>query len=278
MTTNTYETMTIDQVKELLNNKTESSSFRVETQVFNMASCDTDGFYDREENIYDEFSSNIDDLYIDVAYIQRVWESYSIDKDVSLLTLHEEYLDVTVLGLSCAIDKIIDDLENQENYDYTLAMLQQENSDLYNELESHLYNDMEDSDIDDVMEFGVFITDESEGVIEETIYNYDEALAYWTVYFEPRIYDADIAIRCGLTPFTYKDTEYLALGGCGMDLSPRLQAYMMLTSNWGMPTDCRLLSDDSYFRSVVGDSITDECIGKYTLDNPKMIISFTANK
>ena len=51
--------------------------------------------------------------------------------------------------------------------------------------------------------------------------NLEEALAYWTVYFCPNIDDVDAALRVGLTPFYYKDDFYLALGGCGMDLSPR---------------------------------------------------------
>ena len=52
-------------------------------------------------------------------------------------------------------------------------------------------------------------------------HNLEEALAYWTVYFCPNSDDVDAALRVGLTPFYYKDDFYLALGGCGMDLSPR---------------------------------------------------------
>lgn len=68
--------------------------------------------------------------------------------------------------------------------------------------------------------------DEEDTVDEDEVrydaqHNLEEALAYWTVYFCPMSDDVDVALRVGLTPFYYEDDFYLALGGCGMDLSPR---------------------------------------------------------
>jgi len=62
----------------------------------------------------------------------------------------------------------------------------------------------------------------------------------WEV--EERDYDPLIAIKCNLIPFTYSDEineineineiKYLlSLGGCGMDLSPRLELYQFLIDN-----------------------------------------------
>ena len=45
------------------------------------------------------------------------------------------------------------------------------------------------------------------------------------------IFDKEIALECGLTPFKYSELNLLALSGYGMDLSPRLDAYQVLTDH-----------------------------------------------
>lgn len=52
-----------------------------------------------------------------------------------------------------------------------------------------------------------------------------------TVY-QPIIFDEEIADLCGLIPFSirtsYEDYELLALGGCGMNMAYKLEAYQLI--------------------------------------------------
>ena len=90
-----------------------------------------------------------------------------------------------------------------------------------------------------------------------------EALGYWTTYFEcDRMYwKESVAYRVGLTPFTYDGANYLALGGCGMDLSPKLDAFQALTTG-SIPSGSMFLSDPNYARHVVGGEIFLEVLEK----------------
>ena len=83
------------------------------------------------------------------------------------------------------------------------------------------------------------------------------ALSYFTIYFEPLIFDVVMALECGLTPFTYKNINMLALSGCGMDLSPKLDAYQLLVHN-SIDKNSKLFSAPSaneYFEYVVGKKV-----------------------
>lgn len=97
------------------------------------------------------------------------------------------------------------------------------------------------------------------GYPDET-FNEMEALAYWTIYFQPRIEDEDLAWRLGLIPFHFDGEFYLALGGCGMDLSPKLDAYQALTDGT-IPSDSRFRDDHNYAKYVIhGEEIFNEVI------------------
>jgi len=86
-----------------------------------------------------------------------------------------------------------------------------------------------------------------------------EKLSYWTVYFQPLKYNEGVAHECGLIPFKYigehEDLELLALGGCGMDLGPKLDAYQALTDGT-IDEHSKLFSDKEYFQYVVGINLT----------------------
>ena len=60
----------------------------------------------------------------------------------------------------------------------------------------------------------------------------DSALILNTVY-QPIIFDEEIADLCDLLPFSiitsYEDYELLSLGGCGMNMAYKLEAYQLLT-------------------------------------------------
>ena len=83
-----------------------------------------------------------------------------------------------------------------------------------------------------------------------------EKLSYWTIYFEPIIFNEEIALECGLTPFRIGELCLLALSGCGMDLSPKLDTYQALTDHT-IDKYSRLFSDLKYFEAVVGKSLTE---------------------
>jgi len=81
-----------------------------------------------------------------------------------------------------------------------------------------------------------------------------EALNCWQIYFEPMIFNEEIALECKLIPFTYQGVGMLALAGYGMDFSPRLDTYQVLTHNT-VDQYSRLVRAnkyDDYFEYVVG--------------------------
>lgn len=79
-----------------------------------------------------------------------------------------------------------------------------------------------------------------------------ESLTYRTTYFEPMIFNAEVALDCDLIPFTYEGKNLLALRGCGMDLTSRLDAYQLLVDN-SVDKNSRLLksNNDDYLESVL---------------------------
>jgi len=93
-------------------------------------------------------------------------------------------------------------------------------------------------------------------IVEESFF---EALSYWPIYFEPLAFNEHIALECDLIPFVFEDIKLLALAGCGMDLSPKLDAYQVLTC--GM-IDKRSKyfgkGDKGYFKHVVGKSVYEQ--------------------
>lgn len=71
--------------------------------------------------------------------------------------------------------------------------------------------------------------------LDEEKDNVIDSLFFWMTYFEPRIYNEEIALKCSLIPFKLynnfdESTELLAYGGCGMDMSAKLEAYQALTA------------------------------------------------
>jgi hypothetical protein len=103
--------------------------------------------------------------------------------------------------------------------------------------------------------------------IEELIDEYrDEAInsvlddiTYATTYFEPRIFDKEIAKKCGLFPFFYRNKGLLALAGVGFDNSPKLDAYQALTTGWIDPSS-KLFKSFNEFEFRVGKELTQEVI------------------
>lgn len=126
--------------------------------------------------------------------------------------------------------------------------------------------DNETDEITFIMEDGAEI--EEEEIREEIERTYTDAICLLPTTFEPRIFDTDIARQCDLLPFTYSleyedDINLLALGGCGMDLSPRLDAYQALITGYIDPSST-LFSQFSYFESLMGKELTQQVIAAIT--------------
>lgn len=84
-----------------------------------------------------------------------------------------------------------------------------------------------------------------------------EMLDYWTIYFSPEVDDEEVAWEVGLYPFYYRDELYLALGGCGMNLSPLLDAYQALTVG-SVPSGSCFIRDAQYAQYLVGKGVFDK--------------------
>ena len=136
----------------------------------------------------------------------------------------------------------------------TLAQIRQHYPSLYEALIEAIWVYIEDTPWYDLVEGDLL--PELFGVDPAWEYDIGETLAYWTVYFSPPsgMVDEALAFRCGLVPFRYKGRAYVALGACGMDLSPRLDAYQALATG-SLPSDSEFIRNPDYARAVVGDEL-----------------------
>jgi hypothetical protein len=138
----------------------------------------------------------------------------------------------------------------------------------------------EDLTLDTVSENRVIMDalDLSEDSIEEKygISNAMDTLAYWTIYYEPWVQDEDAAWRSGLFPFKYEGKFLLALGGCGMDLSPKLDCYQALTRGT-IDRGSTLFSQVSYF-DYVSHVKSNEILKKVELAEPKVVFTSYGKK
>ena len=119
------------------------------------------------------------------------------------------------------------------------------------------------------------LTDEEKEEIEiakeDIRHDYHERASWLPTVFEPSIFNEKIALECGLIPFTLETEDetlqLLALGGCGMNLSPKLDAYQFLTHNT-IDKNSLYFTDQNYFTGVVGKSVTNQIKRTLHKDNP----------
>ena len=78
-------------------------------------------------------------------------------------------------------------------------------------------------------------------------------------FYKPKIFDKEIAKKCGLFPFFYRKKGLLALPGGGFDNSPKLDAYQALNTGWIDPSS-KLFSSFYEFEFTVGEEVTQEVI------------------
>ena len=101
--------------------------------------------------------------------------------------------------------------------------------------------------------------DEIEDIVSEDFYQYAFIYNYYSQVSEYD-YDEEDAYKCKLIPFILYDEDenieihLLGLGGCGMDLSPKLDAYFFLQTGKMDPAST-YFRDKNFFKSMVSDEI-----------------------
>jgi hypothetical protein len=104
----------------------------------------------------------------------------------------------------------------------------------------------------------------NEAIDEDQVMEYvdkyrDDALM-WNTLYQARSNQIDVGLahECNLCVVTFDGTDYASIGGAGMDLSPKLDAYQFMR-NGTMPRDSMWLKDGEndrkYCTDLVGDRI-----------------------
>jgi hypothetical protein len=253
-----------------------AESIHVEVEDFKKGN-NRNSYFDKHDNLYEQMMEDIDNLtfFEDKVSMLRNNHSYNHSSTLSEIfncILHVDFEDIK--GYNELNEKIENDSDDD---DYTSLddMTLQEIQDKYPDFYAYFINVLDGLTEEnlDVYNDGstVFDCNYVDEVINSETY---ERLAYWTIYFEPDYKDVDIATQVGLTPFEYDGTFYLALGGCGMDLSPKLDAYVALVYG-RIPKDSLFFSDRSYFEYVVGKHAYDSIIKKCKLEKQQYNISLS---
>ena len=80
-----------------------------------------------------------------------------------------------------------------------------------------------------------YVQDKYEEEYYDAKHSLEESCLMYNWAYEPRIYDEAIADLCDLIPFKitkdYDNIQLLSFGGCGMDMTYKLEAYQLLTDH-----------------------------------------------
>ena len=102
----------------------------------------------------------------------------------------------------------------------------------------------------------VDLTREQEDWYYEAIHNLEESSLMLNGVWLPRIYDEEAANKCHLIPFKLitedADYECVSLGGCGMDMTYKLEAYQLLADGTYDPRSNFAEKGISYFEYYYG--------------------------
>ncbi|HNU60764.1 MAG TPA: hypothetical protein PKL04_01040 [Methanofastidiosum sp.] len=100
------------------------------------------------------------------------------------------------------------------------------------------------------------LTREQEDWYYEAIHNLEESAFMLNSVLLPRIYDEEAANKCHLIPFKLitedADYECVSLGGCGMDMTYKLEAYQLLADGTYDPRSNFAEKGISYFEYYYG--------------------------
>jgi hypothetical protein len=272
----------IEQVVNILAIATEIHA-HVDVEEFYVGESRS-SYLDANEDMYEDMIKNIDDLTFpcDRVAIVRDECAYNGESTVGVIidvlyessSICEEIADV-FSNIDLSIFKDEEGTQDKE-IDYKeliLSEIEEKLPGLYNVLVEVL-DGITDDDFD-VMNDGhtLFDCEDTEEIVNGQTF---EALAYWTIYWKPDRDNVEIAQLVGLTPFEYKEEFYLALGACGMDLTPKLDAYIALTVGV-IPSDSQFFRQKDYFKDVVGETTYNKIIEKCTREKKRYVISFEAD-
>jgi hypothetical protein len=187
-------------------------------------------------------------------------ELYEYMSENGYISFEDKWVDNADVGT------ILRSLEDKTFKDLSVDM-QTELNEFWKDLE---FSDIEEEDfLKEAIEEALGITYLED---EYSSSKFMEIMAYWLVYFSPRREDWGAAWKSGLYPFKYEGEFMVALGGCGMDLSPKLDCYQALTYK-SLPSRSTVFNDVSYF-SYVSPVKHGEILKMCKLKEPKII--FTA--
>lgn len=100
------------------------------------------------------------------------------------------------------------------------------------------------------------LSDEQQDWYYEAIHNLEESAFMLNGVWLPRIYDEEAANKCHLIPFKLitedADYECVSLGGCGMDMTYKLEAYQLLADGTYDPRSNFAEKGISYFEYYYG--------------------------
>lgn len=125
--------------------------------------------------------------------------------------------------------------------------------------ELHKKYSLDEDDLIDLSE------DEIDDMVNEDFYQSAFMYNYYRKV-EKYDYDEEDAYKCDLIPLTllgqHEDSYLLSLGGCGMDLSPKLDAYFFLQTGKMDPASTYFRQKD-YFKSLVPTEIFNSIEDKF---------------
>ena len=235
------------------------------------------------QDMYDDMMNNLDDITflgdsVDIIRNEYEYNLQSTIGDIINALNCESDIDKKLRDSFVDVDLRLflkDDEPDEKDVDgdsLRLSVIEEKAPNLFAHIKEIL-DQIDDGDID-VWSEGAYLFDCDYDYISETISSATIwALGYCTVYWNPNYEDAEIARMVGLVPFEYKDTFYLALGGCGMDLSPKLDAYIALTCG-DIPSDSDFFRQREYFEHVVGKEVYQQVLGKCTRKYKRYVITF----
>lgn len=100
------------------------------------------------------------------------------------------------------------------------------------------------------------LSDEQQDWYYEAIHNLEESAFMLNGVWLPRIYDEEAANKCHLIPFKLitedADYECVSLGGCGMDMTYKLEAYQLLADGTYDPCSNFAEKGIAYFEYYYG--------------------------
>lgn len=274
--------MTKEEIINLINNNHVDCYVRKYKTVPNLSSIlvPYEDVYDQME--YDYFDG-VKILTKDLDYIRNSIENaiqYNITEQ-SLKDKLKEFKD-DLANLEDSNETISHRIDLENNIEFLEDFLEDFNSrmesivdNLMDEINNEGYvSYSSDSDLTIIVDDFGFGDPCLEDILSESRDEEMEGLSYWTIYwseYDGKI-DVEAAEKAGLIAFEYNDRQYLALGGCGMDLSPKLDAYIAFTRD-RIPENSKFFSDRNYFNHVVGAGNANAIDNRIKMDKEKYVIN-----